>query len=156
MSDPYRLFSWEHSYFSGKVRAYLRYKDFFGDPDRDGPKEAVKEKYIRLLREKWQWVGQEVREQISAMTNDPTKSRREAHKINTPEGEGFFHPDEMSAVLPESATRTDRDRLRPVRVTDFKTSALADDEDFWPRLSDRMESKCTKRTCDGDGRQKDI
>jgi len=22
----YRLFSWEHSYFSGKVRAYLRYK----------------------------------------------------------------------------------------------------------------------------------
>ena len=23
----YRLFSWEHSYFSGKVRAYLRYKD---------------------------------------------------------------------------------------------------------------------------------
>lgn len=23
----YRLFSWEHSYFSGKVRAYLRHKD---------------------------------------------------------------------------------------------------------------------------------
>ena len=23
---PYRLFSWEHSYFSGKARAYLRYK----------------------------------------------------------------------------------------------------------------------------------
>jgi glutathione S-transferase len=23
---PYRLFSWEHSYFSGKVRAYLRFK----------------------------------------------------------------------------------------------------------------------------------
>jgi len=23
---PYRLFSWEHSYFSGKVRAFLRYK----------------------------------------------------------------------------------------------------------------------------------
>ena len=22
----YRLFSWEHSYFSGKARAYLRYK----------------------------------------------------------------------------------------------------------------------------------
>ena len=22
----YRLFSWEHSYFSGKVRAYLRFK----------------------------------------------------------------------------------------------------------------------------------
>ncbi len=30
MSDQYRLFSWEHSYFSGKVRAYLRYKDHFG------------------------------------------------------------------------------------------------------------------------------
>jgi len=29
MSDRYRLFSWEHSYFSGKVRAYLRYKDYF-------------------------------------------------------------------------------------------------------------------------------
>ena len=27
----YRLFSWEHSYFSGKVRAYLRYKDRCGD-----------------------------------------------------------------------------------------------------------------------------
>jgi glutathione S-transferase len=26
----YRLFSWEHSYFSGKVRAYLRYKAHFG------------------------------------------------------------------------------------------------------------------------------
>ena len=26
----YRLFSWEHSYFSGKVRAYLRYKDRCG------------------------------------------------------------------------------------------------------------------------------
>jgi glutathione S-transferase len=26
----YRLFSWEHSYFSGKVRAYLRYKDRLG------------------------------------------------------------------------------------------------------------------------------
>lgn len=27
----YRLFSWELSYFSGKVRAYLRYKDRMGD-----------------------------------------------------------------------------------------------------------------------------
>ena len=26
MARPYRLYSWEHSYFSGKVRAYLRYK----------------------------------------------------------------------------------------------------------------------------------
>ena len=26
----YRLFSWEHSYFSGKVRSYLRYKDRAG------------------------------------------------------------------------------------------------------------------------------
>ena len=26
----YRLFSWEHSYFSGKVRAYLRYKQRSG------------------------------------------------------------------------------------------------------------------------------
>ena len=26
----YRLFSWEHSYFSGKVRAYLRYKQHQG------------------------------------------------------------------------------------------------------------------------------
>jgi hypothetical protein len=31
MSSRYRLFSWEHSYFSGKVRAYLRYKHYFGD-----------------------------------------------------------------------------------------------------------------------------
>ena len=31
MTDRYRLFSWEHSYFSGKVRAYLRYKDRLGD-----------------------------------------------------------------------------------------------------------------------------
>ena len=31
MTEQYRLFSWEHSYFSGKVRAYLRYKDFFDD-----------------------------------------------------------------------------------------------------------------------------
>ena len=30
MSDQIRLFSWELSYFSGKVRAYLRYKDHFG------------------------------------------------------------------------------------------------------------------------------
>lgn len=30
MSDRYRLFSWEHSYFPGKVRAYLRYKQYFG------------------------------------------------------------------------------------------------------------------------------
>ncbi len=27
----YRLFSWEHSYFSGKARAYLRYKQRMGD-----------------------------------------------------------------------------------------------------------------------------
>ena len=27
----YRLFSWEFSYFSGKVRAYLRYKERMGD-----------------------------------------------------------------------------------------------------------------------------
>jgi len=27
----YRLFSWEHSYFSGKARAYLRYKAWGGD-----------------------------------------------------------------------------------------------------------------------------
>jgi glutathione S-transferase len=27
----YRLFSWEHSYFSGKARAYLRYKERMGD-----------------------------------------------------------------------------------------------------------------------------
>ena len=27
----YRLFSWEHSYFSGKVRAYLRFKERMGD-----------------------------------------------------------------------------------------------------------------------------
>ena len=27
----YRLFSWEHSYFSGKVRAYLRFKHRMGD-----------------------------------------------------------------------------------------------------------------------------
>jgi hypothetical protein len=26
----YRLFSWEHSYFSGKVRAFLRYKSVAG------------------------------------------------------------------------------------------------------------------------------
>ena len=26
----YRLFSWEHSYFSGKVRAYLRWKQHHG------------------------------------------------------------------------------------------------------------------------------
>ena len=26
----YRLFSWEHSYFSGKARAYLRYKQRMG------------------------------------------------------------------------------------------------------------------------------
>jgi len=26
----YRLFSWEHSYFSGKIRAYMRYKDRHG------------------------------------------------------------------------------------------------------------------------------
>jgi len=26
----YRLYSWEHSYFSGKARAYLRYKDRCG------------------------------------------------------------------------------------------------------------------------------
>ena len=31
MTSRYRLFSWEHSYFSGKVRAYLRYKHYFGD-----------------------------------------------------------------------------------------------------------------------------
>lgn len=30
MTRPYRLFSWEHSYFSGKVRAYLRYKEWCG------------------------------------------------------------------------------------------------------------------------------
>jgi glutathione S-transferase len=30
MPDPYRLFSWEHSYFSGKARAYLRYKERSG------------------------------------------------------------------------------------------------------------------------------
>jgi glutathione S-transferase len=30
VSSMYRLFSWEHSYFSGKVRAYLRYKHRFG------------------------------------------------------------------------------------------------------------------------------
>jgi glutathione S-transferase len=29
--SKYRLFSWEHSYFSGKVRAFLRYKQHFGD-----------------------------------------------------------------------------------------------------------------------------
>lgn len=29
MANPYRLFSWELSYFSGKVRAYMRYKDHF-------------------------------------------------------------------------------------------------------------------------------
>jgi glutathione S-transferase len=28
---PCRLFSWEHSHFSGKVRAYLRYKERMGD-----------------------------------------------------------------------------------------------------------------------------
>jgi glutathione S-transferase len=27
----YRLFSWEHSYFSGKARSYLRYKERMGD-----------------------------------------------------------------------------------------------------------------------------
>ena len=27
----YRLFSWELSYFSGKARAYLRYKERMGD-----------------------------------------------------------------------------------------------------------------------------
>ena len=26
----YRLFSWEHSYFSGKARAYLRWKQHHG------------------------------------------------------------------------------------------------------------------------------
>jgi glutathione S-transferase len=30
MPDQYRLFSWEHSYFSGKARAYLRYKERSG------------------------------------------------------------------------------------------------------------------------------
>jgi glutathione S-transferase len=30
MSDRHQLFSWELSYFSGKVRSYLRYKDHFG------------------------------------------------------------------------------------------------------------------------------
>ena len=29
-SNVYRLFSWEHSYFSGKVRAYLRFKERAG------------------------------------------------------------------------------------------------------------------------------
>ena len=29
MTQKYRLFSWELSYFSGKVRAYMRYKDHF-------------------------------------------------------------------------------------------------------------------------------
>ena len=30
LDHRYRLFSWEHSYFSGKVRAYLRYKQYAG------------------------------------------------------------------------------------------------------------------------------
>ncbi len=30
MPDAYRLYSWEHSYFSGKARAYLRYKQRMG------------------------------------------------------------------------------------------------------------------------------
>ena len=30
---PIRLFSWEHSHYSGKVRAYLRYKERMGDED---------------------------------------------------------------------------------------------------------------------------
>lgn len=29
MTDKYRLFSWELSYFSGKVRSYMRYKEYF-------------------------------------------------------------------------------------------------------------------------------
>lgn len=29
MTDKYRLFSWEFSYFSGKVRSYMRYKEHF-------------------------------------------------------------------------------------------------------------------------------
>ncbi|MFQ5700153.1 MAG: glutathione S-transferase family protein, partial [Myxococcota bacterium] len=33
MDRRYRLFSWEHSYFSGKVRSYLRYKKRLGDLD---------------------------------------------------------------------------------------------------------------------------
>ena len=31
MTSVYRLFSWEHSYFSGKVRAYLRFKQSQGE-----------------------------------------------------------------------------------------------------------------------------
>ena len=31
MADPYRLFSWELSYFSGKVRAYIKAAPFRGD-----------------------------------------------------------------------------------------------------------------------------
>ena len=34
MPETYQLFSWEHSYFSGKVRAYLRYKHAMGDLGR--------------------------------------------------------------------------------------------------------------------------
>lgn len=33
MPPSYRLFSWEHSYFSGKVRSYLRYKERMGGLD---------------------------------------------------------------------------------------------------------------------------
>jgi len=40
MSARYRLFSWEHSYFSGKVRAYLRYKQYFDDLD-DGYEDIL-------------------------------------------------------------------------------------------------------------------
>lgn len=122
MQPTYSLFSWEHSYFSGKVRAYLRYKSFYGDLGPGGYEDilATPELLSGLLEPA---TGTRAVPQV--MTSDGRWLQDSSEIIDTVEAAHRIMP-----VVPE--------RFRPKqRLASYLIELLADEwllvHAFWQR-----------------------
>ena len=129
MQPTYSLFSWEHSYFSGKVRAYLRYKRFYDDLGPGGYEDilATPELQLGLL--------------------EPATGTRAVPQVKTSDGRWLQDSSEIIDTV-EAAHRKmpvvpERDRPKQ-RVASYLVELLADEwmlvYAFWQRWHYSLET----------------
>jgi len=129
MQPTYSLFSWEHSYFSGKVRAYLRYKRFYDDLGPGGYEDilATPELQLGLL--------------------EPATGTRAVPQVKTSDGRWLQDSSEIIDTV-EAAHRKmpvvpERDRPKQ-RLASYLVELLADEwmlvYAFWQRWHYSLET----------------
>ena len=122
MAIPYLLFSWEHSYFSGKVRAYLRFKRFYDDLGPGGYEDilATPELLTGLL--------------------EPQSGTRAVPQVMAPDGRWLQDSSEIIDAVEAAHSKRpvvpSRDRPKQ-RLTSYLVELLADEwmlvYAFWER-----------------------